>query len=506
MTPTSRDQGTLVELAARVEEALRQKRDQPDLIAAVLDRALEQRGIEHLLDVAEALADLGEAYSRAGRTDEALAAHDRAVAAGWDCVPDARMDRARYLIRGGRLEEGRAVHDEIAAQFPGDVWCYNAAGLNEVEAGDPERAADWFGRGIELVLERGDDERVLPQLLDLREKSLAAAGREPDALQRRGEALFETELRRLEEAPPTPHRPLPASATIPEILEELRLNRGYFPRGAVEAAIARREEIVPELLRVLDDAIARPEELLADSDAMGHIYALYLLAQFREPAAYSRVVRYFSLPGELAVDATGDVATEDLDRILASLHRGDLRPILELATTATASEWARGAAVRALAESVFSDQLSRDEAVSLLTPLFRGAIERRPSNAWNCLVSVALDLHATELTADIRRAFAHGLIDPFFVGSNVAERTLKEPREVVLKGSRLRARGLIVDVVRDTSWWACFLQESRQRQGLVQGPQPIRTEPKVGRNAPCSCGSGRKYKKCCGRPGATSTS
>jgi uncharacterized protein YchJ len=28
---------------------------------------------------------------------------------------------------------------------------------------------------------------------------------------------------------------------------------------------------------------------------------------------------------------------------------------------------------------------------------------------------------------------------------------------------------------------------------------PIRrSEPKVGRNDPCPCGSGKKYKKCCG--------
>ena len=26
-----------------------------------------------------------------------------------------------------------------------------------------------------------------------------------------------------------------------------------------------------------------------------------------------------------------------------------------------------------------------------------------------------------------------------------------------------------------------------------------RTDKKVGRNAPCPCGSGKKYKKCCGR-------
>ena len=31
------------------------------------------------------------------------------------------------------------------------------------------------------------------------------------------------------------------------------------------------------------------------------------------------------------------------------------------------------------------------------------------------------------------------------------------------------------------------------------GPAPVqRDEPKVGRNDPCPCGSGRKYKKCCG--------
>jgi len=29
-------------------------------------------------------------------------------------------------------------------------------------------------------------------------------------------------------------------------------------------------------------------------------------------------------------------------------------------------------------------------------------------------------------------------------------------------------------------------------------PQPVRVGPQVGRNDPCPCGSGKKYKKCCG--------
>jgi preprotein translocase subunit SecA len=30
-------------------------------------------------------------------------------------------------------------------------------------------------------------------------------------------------------------------------------------------------------------------------------------------------------------------------------------------------------------------------------------------------------------------------------------------------------------------------------------PEPVRTTQKPGRNDPCPCGSGKKYKKCCGR-------
>ncbi len=34
--------------------------------------------------------------------------------------------------------------------------------------------------------------------------------------------------------------------------------------------------------------------------------------------------------------------------------------------------------------------------------------------------------------------------------------------------------------------------------GSSARPRPIKVEQKVGRNAPCPCGSGKKFKKCCG--------
>jgi SEC-C motif-containing protein len=49
--------------------------------------------------------------------------------------------------------------------------------------------------------------------------------------------------------------------------------------------------------------------------------------------------------------------------------------------------------------------------------------------------------------------------------------------------------------------------EFRRRNGrwvyydgeMVKAPPMRREAPKVGRNEPCPCGSGKKYKKCCGR-------
>ncbi|HZG74910.1 MAG TPA: SEC-C metal-binding domain-containing protein [Paenibacillus sp.] len=41
-------------------------------------------------------------------------------------------------------------------------------------------------------------------------------------------------------------------------------------------------------------------------------------------------------------------------------------------------------------------------------------------------------------------------------------------------------------------------EERRRLTSSLLNPAPVRAEAKVGRNDPCPCGSGKKYKKCCG--------
>jgi SEC-C motif-containing protein len=51
--------------------------------------------------------------------------------------------------------------------------------------------------------------------------------------------------------------------------------------------------------------------------------------------------------------------------------------------------------------------------------------------------------------------------------------------------------------VKDNGEWF-FKDGEVLHSGLTEKPMPIVNANKTGRNDPCSCGSGKKFKKCCG--------
>ena len=52
--------------------------------------------------------------------------------------------------------------------------------------------------------------------------------------------------------------------------------------------------------------------------------------------------------------------------------------------------------------------------------------------------------------------------------------------------------------IEEDDWFEDQLDFIDQNLGKKSQPY-IKTEPKIGRNDSCPCGSGKKYKKCCGR-------
>jgi len=278
---------------------------------------------------------------------------------------------------------------------------------------------------------------------------------------------------------------------VKEILSELEVNRGRFPRKALEQAIENREAIIPELLRILQESKQNIQQVAEQDGYMAHLYAMYLLAQFREKRAYPLVVDLFSIPGEIALDVTGDVVTEDLRRILASVCRADTSLIERLAENSWANEYVRGAALRALLILVVEGEKSREEVLRYYQGLFQGWIERRPGHFWDALVSCCCDLYPQEVVDQIEDAYADDLVDEQYIDFDWVTRCLAHGQETALATLKGNPRNrFIKDVFHDLEWWACFNQHEKRKT-------PNHTS-KVGRNDPCPCGSGKKYKKCCG--------
>ena len=172
---------------------------------------------------------------------------------------------------------------------------------------------------------------------------------------------------------------------IEAIEHALAVNRGHFPEQAVRAAIRQREAVTPILLAALEAAADDPEGLQVGDAKMLHIYAMYLLAQFREKAAYPILVRFFSVPGELMLDLTGDLVTEDLRRILASVCDDDLAPIQRMIEDPAVNEYVRSACLKALVILVGEGRVPRERSRGLIDDAvveMRGwACFRRPEAA-----------------------------------------------------------------------------------------------------------------------------
>jgi hypothetical protein len=290
----------------------------------------------------------------------------------------------------------------------------------------------------------------------------------------------------------------PTRMTVLDILTALERYTGRFPKRAMHEAVEQREALTPDLLRVLEEAAANPQALAARDDYMLHVFAIFLLAQFREKRAYRPIFDIVSAPGEIPFDILGDIVTEGLGRILGSVYDGDAAPLKRLVEDEAVNEYVRHAAIDTFIVLAESGQMPRENVVGYFGELFHGRLLRAPSGAWNGLALAVVELPAPDLLEDLRQAYAEGLVERGFIDLEGVERYLRDPG-----GRRLGKYGIITDAIKELEPWACFREKPAPKKPVASPATPPPSRPvvphvKVGRNDPCFCGSGKKFKKCCG--------
>jgi Protein of unknown function (DUF1186)/SEC-C motif len=310
------------------------------------------------------------------------------------------------------------------------------------------------------------------------------------------------------------HEPVPAAVakmSAEEVLIELARDRNTHPLEALESADAHRGVLVPPLLDVLERCVTDPDTV-SEEEAQLFCYALYLMAKWRETRAYHLVIRWLCLPDAASTRLSGDVLTQDGGRILAAVCDGDLEPIKRLVLNRDADEFSRGVAVAALALLALWAEVPRDTIVDYFVWLAREGLERAPSYVWSALAAESADIEALAVFPALHLAYDEMLIDPRTIGRSELDDVEASPRGALLEQMKDR-HPPIDDVAESTSWWARFERFSSNRRagelgalaagGDLHGDRPVeppyRAPVKVGRNEPCPCGSGKKYKKCCGQ-------
>ena len=313
--------------------------------------------------------------------------------------------------------------------------------------------------------------------------------------------------------------------TIDEIFGELEYLNGGFPAAALENAVREKESITPRLLQIIEESRENIQAICDQENYMLHLYAMYLLAYFGEKKACQPILKFFSIPGDITLEVTGDLVTEDLPRILASVYDGDSVSLKWLVEDREADEFVRAGALRTLCILWSEGIIQRQELLDYFHALYTEKLVGDESYVWTALVMLSSDVAAVELEEHILKAFDGDTLETLFYDREDIIYFLGRPEDVVLEEfKKQRQNQLIGDPFSEMGWWICFHPEKEgpqfmfRQSDFIQGigfptekevppvqdskPDPIPTKSvprseKIGRNEPCPCGSGKKYKKCC---------
>ena len=286
-----------------------------------------------------------------------------------------------------------------------------------------------------------------------------------------------------------------------QVIEELGKGKKRLPVEAIRAAQADRGTMAPIFLRSIEEFVSLESELAVPSHLF---FVFHLLGEWREKSAYRPLAAILRLPREVLDPLLGDAITETSHRVMTAVFDGDPDPIYEIIRDEEADEFVRSRMCQAIAMLVRSGDLSRLAAADFLRDCYSRLEPREDCYVWQGWVDAVAWLGLSELKPLVEEAFARGSIDPGWLSFEKFEEDLQyavdnPEAEPLHPDGKLTPFG---DTIAEMQDWDCFKPKTREgrsewRPPLWPGMPHHDPQRKIGRNDPCPCGSGKKFKKCC---------
>lgn len=281
-----------------------------------------------------------------------------------------------------------------------------------------------------------------------------------------------------------------------------------LPRDAMIAASEHREELVPVFLDLIHRLRRATPGSVAEDDLSAFLFVYFLLGEWRDTRAYRPLIALLRKDTEFLELLLGDAITEGTARVIAGVCDGDLQPITEIIEDQTADEFVRCQMIDALVLIARSRPEAYPEVTNYLERFFTADMDK-PETLWGSWAFAIADLGLEHLEPQVQQAFVQEWISPNEADFDFFQKQLREAIECGESSWFHSSRnGRLIDSAIDAlSGWYCFSDEYLRARTKNQRSEPWlshpyegpfeRETPKVGRNDPCPCGSGKKFKKCC---------
>jgi hypothetical protein len=276
---------------------------------------------------------------------------------------------------------------------------------------------------------------------------------------------------------------------------------GIFPEKELQAAIKNQQDIIPELLNLLRKGAEDITALAGTKDDNGFLYAMFLLAQFKEEKGLQPLIDFFCTEGMTAIMLTGDVVTENLNKLFGGMAQNNITPLTTLIEDRTKNSFVRAAAMEALLSLIAWGNLQINTVEDYFLELLTVKLEKEPSHVWDYLSDAAGRIGTQKLTEPLEVAYKENLASNTYIPWETTQKLLlRSSAENMADLQDDQGLSPITNVIEEMQGWACFTPKD-ERIAPIKIPkqqQPVQTGQKIGRNEPCPCGSGKKFKKCCG--------
>lgn len=292
---------------------------------------------------------------------------------------------------------------------------------------------------------------------------------------------------------------------VTEIVKELG-EAELLPEDALNAAIAQKEETIPVFLRIVEEF--GNGKSISDGVRSPLLLVVHLLAEFEEQKAFPPLIKFLRSDPERVEAALGDAITETLSRVIISIYDGNLALLKEMILERQVDQFVRFAGLQAMAYLTKVGQIELQITELFLAECNKKLARGKEDFAWVGWQSAIALLGLKAFAPAVKEAFEVGRISPthmsFASFESALRYTLENPEDMALfEKERLRP---FKDTIQTFSYWHGFSKEywdqihgEESISPGIDAPTGTKTNPflHVGRNDPCPCGSGKKYKRCC---------